>query len=891
MKRIARWWLVVLVTNLALLMISDRPVLGQGGGGRRRPMAPEAARPAAEAPAVPAAVEPLRTAVDHPFDIRNIRLEMRVDLQHKSVDCKAALDIRSLRPIKSIELDAVDFEIAKVALTNGTKDIGSPRTNYDRKRLIVYLDPPWSSGQSGTLHIDYRLREPKDGLHFFGPSKTEPSAPLSVWSQGEPTSNRYWIPCVDQPDQRQTTELVVTVPAGFEALSNGKLIERKENGDKTLTFDWRQDKPHPSYLVTLVVGQFAVVREDWDSMPVTYYVPKDRKSEVATTFGRTREMLAYFSERFGIHYPWDKYAQVVAFQFGGGMENTSATTMGDILQDERALLDGDSDGIIAHELAHQWWGDMVTCRDWSHLWLNEGFASYAEALWDEHRKGPDAYAYNMFRKADGAMSGGKTRPVVDRHYASPGTMFDGRSYPKGAWLLHMLRQQLGEEAFWKGIQDYGTAHRFQSAETSDLRRSLEHASGRNLERFFYDWSERPGHPVLEVTTEYLPAQQQARVALKQTQGGEAFHFPLRLVLQCAGSSKPIVIDNDITEKEFTVLVPVPGTLTHIEFDPQQAALAELKETKSRDLWQSQLLEGSTVPSRIRAARHFAESKAEDDRQLLARALESERFYGVQSEIAEALAKSGGTISRDALLKGVKHAEARVRRACLDSLAKFNADPAINTAVKELLSHGDPSYAVEGAALAVYGKQAQKDGVAVISAWLTKPSHNDVLRGAALNALAQIADLSVLDTLLTWSKPDKPRNARGAAMRGLVQLLQKTKPSDSQREQIWKVLNKALEESTSRSAFMVMRPLADLGAQAAPALPILDKMSKDEANERMREFAKRTADQIRAKMKETPAANPASEVAQLRKEVEELKRELGSLRQQLKTADKAGGQGR
>jgi aminopeptidase N len=199
--------------------------------------------------------------------------------------------------------------------------------------------------------------------------------PLTVWSQGEPITNRHWIPARSS-DEKQTSEMFVTVADGFTS-SQRRLVAKKPNADKSVTFHWKQEQPHVSYLITLVVGQFDIVEEKWKDLPVLYYVPKGRKEEIARTFGRTREMLDLFSRKFGIDYPWEKYAQVVVEQFtAGGMENTSATTLHDrVLHDERSMLDHSPDGLIAHELAHQWWGDLVTCRDWSHLWLNEGFAS------------------------------------------------------------------------------------------------------------------------------------------------------------------------------------------------------------------------------------------------------------------------------------------------------------------------------------------------------------------------------------------------------------------------------------------------------------------------------------------------------------------------------------
>src|SRR5262249_36910245 len=311
MLRRPRSFLLALVSSIALWSL--QPALGQ---------APAAAK--AETPAV---VEPLRTAGDRPFDVQHLRLDLRVDLPKKTVEGIATLRIKSLRGIKHVSLDAVGFEVKKVALTTPERDAAPARFTHDGKKLVVDLDPSWSAGQAGTLRIEYRVVDPKDGLHFFAPGKDDKETPLTVWSQGEPISNRHWFPCVDQPDQRQTTEMAVTVAEGFEVISNGKLLEKKENpNDKTVTFHWLQSLPHPAYLVTLVVGQFDVVREEWDKIPVLYYVPKGEKDKVARTFGRTREMLDLFSKRFGVHYPWEKYAQVVAHQFGGGMENTSATT-------------------------------------------------------------------------------------------------------------------------------------------------------------------------------------------------------------------------------------------------------------------------------------------------------------------------------------------------------------------------------------------------------------------------------------------------------------------------------------------------------------------------------------------------------------------------------------
>jgi aminopeptidase N len=833
-------------------------------------------------------VEPFRAAGERPLDIKHMRLDLHVDLPKKTVDAHSTLQVHSLRPLGSITLDAVDFEVKRVRIVNGDQEATPAHFSHDGHKLVIDLEPAWPADKDATLKIDYRVREPKDGLYFFAPSPAEPDVPLSVWSQGEPIANRYWFPCYDHPNQRMTTELIVTTADGFEVLSNGKLLERKTNPDKTVTFHWLQDKPHVAYLVTLVVGQFEVVEEKWRDKPVLYYVPKNRKDEVGYTFGRTREMLDFFSRRFGIDYPWEKYAQVVVEQFtAGGMENTSATTMNSfILQDERSLLDGSADNIVAHELAHQWWGDLVTCRDWSHLWLNEGFASYAEALWDEHHLGADEYAYNMLQKGRGAIAGGKDRPVVDRRYSFPLTMFDARSYPKGAFVLHMLRQRLGDDVFWKCIRHYGNEHRLQSVDTTDFRKTLERETGRSLERFFYDWTERPGNPVIEVNTEWLPDTKLARVVVKQTQPGEPFVFPLALAFAGKAGSQPVTVEQEISEREQLFFIPLPERPTLLTVDPQQAVLAEIKENKGREMWVAQLEQSTSVVARVRAAQHFGQTRQPDDRELLVKALTTEKFWGVQHEIAAALGDSGGDISRDGLLQGLKDANAKVRRACVEQLGKFIRDAKAAVALKEVLQKGDASYGVESAALRAYAGLQQPDAVAVLLPWLAKPSHNETLRTAALGGLGETRDLSALDALLTWTKKGKPRECRSAALASLGKLAQTANPSDEQRQQIVTATAACLDNEGPRLKRTAVAVLRDLGRSAAPTLATLEAISRHDPSDNLRDLAKKAVDQIRANQP-VPL-----ELTRLREELDRLKQAQEKVQERVEKVEKVekkGGQ--
>jgi aminopeptidase N len=851
----------LLLAPLVLLLVLDPAVRGQ------------------------AAVEPLRTAGDRPIDVRHLRLDLTVDLPKKTVDAHATLQVRSLRPLSSFQLDAADFEVQRVALVGDGKP-GDVRFSHDGQKLTLELDPEWPGGREATLRIDYRIREPKTGLHFFGPTAAEPDVPLTVWSQGEPVGNRHWIPCLDQPNQRQTTELVVTVADGFEVLSNGKLVERRPNPDKTVTFHWLQDKPHAAYLVTLVVGQFDVVREEADGVPLAYYVPRGRKADVARTFGRTREMVAFFSKRFGIRYPWEKYAQVVVEQFlHGGMENTSATTLTDwALHDARASLDSSPDGLIAHELAHQWWGDLVTCRDWAHVWLNEGFATYSEVLWEEHARGGEEAAYLLYQKARSALDGGKERPIVDRRYPNAWSMFDARAYPKGAWVLHMLRQQLGDEVFWKCLQRYGTEHRLRSAETSDFRKTLEKETGRDLERFFYDWTERPGHPVLEVSSEYLPDARQMRVHVKQTQAGEPFHFPFRMTFQYCIRVPPTRLEQTVTEKEQVFYVPIGSRPDVVLVDPEQTLLAEIQENKARGWWEYQLTVADPA-GRARAARHFGQSKAPADREQLAKALAEEKFWGVQAEIAAALGESGGDVCRDALLKGLRHEHPKVRRACAEQLGRFHHDAAAAAALKALLQQGDASYFVEAEALKAYARLEQADAVAVLLPWLARPSHADVLRRSALEGLGRSQDASALDTLLAWTKRGKPRDARAEALQALGRLAQTANPTDEQRQRIVTAATDCLAGESSRVRLAAVTALRDLGRSATPAVAALEALSRHDPDDRVRELARKAIEQVRSN---TPAP---VEVKRLREELERLRKSQEALQERVQQYEKRDGRGR
>src|SRR6266496_2730699 len=384
-----------------------------------------------------------RFAPDPVVDIQHIALALDVDPLKRSVGGTATLRAMVIAPnTKVVELDAVELMIDKV--TAGGE---AAAFRYDGKRLRVELPTELASGAALTLAVHYN-GAPRRGLYFVGPDDGYPHKPVQVWTQGQDEDSRYWFPCFDAPIEKATSEVKVTVPANMFALSNGVLVTDKTSGGKR-TLHWRLDVPHSCYLITLAVGDFGTVETKWRDTPVIYYVERGLEEAAERTLARTPQMLELFSEKFGVPYPYPRYSQVFVADFiFGGMENTSATTLTDtVLLDERAAIDYDIDSLVSHELAHQWFGDLVTCRDWGEGWLNEGFATYAEYLWREHHEGRDAADLELEEWGDlyfGEDGGRYRRTIATKLYDEPIDIFDHHLYDKGGRVLHMLRNVLGD---------------------------------------------------------------------------------------------------------------------------------------------------------------------------------------------------------------------------------------------------------------------------------------------------------------------------------------------------------------------------------------------------------------------------------------------------------------
>ncbi len=751
---------------------------------------------------------------DRPFAVEHIALDLRLLFAERSVEGTATLRLRRVDPdARAVELDAVGFTLRAVTLDGKVV----PHV-YDGRVLRAEI-PEKAAG--GDLAIRYRAT-PRRGLYFLEPDDLVPARPRQAWTQLQEEDARHVFPCHDKPHVKMTTEARVRVPKGFYVLSNGDLSRREDAGDEEI-FHWEMSDPHPSYLVTIVAGEFAELRDevrvdDGRKVPLTYLVPKGREADGERTFGRTPDMIAHFSELTGVPYPWSKYAQVVVSDFiFGGMENTTATTLYEhVLVDERGALDITSDDLVAHELAHQWFGDYVTCRDWSEAWLNEGFATYFEHVWREKALGRDEYEWGI--KSDlhaylGEARGRYRRPIVCQDYDAPLDLFDRHLYEKGGLVLHVLRTELGDALFWSGVQTYLRRHGRGIVETRDLVRALEEVSGRSLGRRVEELVHRAGHPELEIEISWGDGVLTCHAKQTQhAQDGVPSIFEVPLVLEIAEGESAGGVRRErfvLRARSDTFAIPCVRRPRFVVVDPSMSILGQVSVKSPPDMSRKQLAEASTARGRWLAAEALA--RADDPvsiAALVARLREEDEFWGVRAECAGALAHAKSREGEAALVQAASVAHPKVRRAVVDALGRFRTTRAFEALRAKALR--DPSYLVEAEAARAIGKTRQNGAFDVLVDVMDRPSWGDVIGSAALDGLAELRDDRGLPHLFARTRYGHPSRVRRAAALAIPKLATDRRAREH--------LEEMLDDAEPYLRIDVVRALADLGdARARSAL--------------------------------------------------------------------------
>jgi len=458
------------------------------------------------------------------FDVQHYIIRVSFNREKKIVYGDVTVRLKPLaNGFKTFNLDAGNedrFKIESVQLEGSNTSLVS---NLSNEKLQITLDKDYSTADTIGVRIVYQA-QPKSGLYFVKQSKTRGyDAPAQIWTQGEPEDNHQWFPCYDYPDDKATTEQYITTPANELAIGNGALQNTTTNIDGTKTFHWKMDVPHVSYLTSMVVGDFVKLQETYKETPLEYYVYAGSEDLTKRVFAQTPRMMEFFETKFKYAYPFKRYAQTIVNEYSlfAGMENITATTLSDnIILEENADQSYDAEELISHELAHSWFGNLVTCKDWSHLWLNEGFATFMEAAYREHTEGREAYLKKLKSDAMAYFSSeiyGNRHPLANKYYGNPMTIFNSTNYQKGGFVIHMLRQTVGEETFWKALNVYLNEYKFKSAETADLQRVFEKVSGKNLNWFFDQWVYKAGFPMLKVAYKYDQKTKRLHLTVDQTQ--------------------------------------------------------------------------------------------------------------------------------------------------------------------------------------------------------------------------------------------------------------------------------------------------------------------------------------------------------------------------------------
>ena len=802
----------------------------------------------------------LNYAPDTPADFLHSRLDLSIaDMNTPRMEGLATHTLTPVgKPLTTLNLDANLLQINAVTVN------GSPAPfEHDGQDLAITFNPPIELGAEATLAVDYTAIDPPFGLTWTPESDQWPGRPAQIHTQGQPETNSYWFPCHDFPNDRMTTELVITVPDGFLASSNGKLVERKtilaDDRTRATRFHWLQEPNHPNYLVTLIVGKFDVVDLGNDELSMPVYVPPGRGGDVLRTYGNTAPMVELYSRIFDEPYPWARYAQLVVWNFGaGGMENTAATTMYDTaIFSEDGAYDHDLDGLIAHELAHQWFGDLLTCRTWEHIWLNEGFATYSESLWFEERDGRVGYDTDTLRNFDNVIRRDTgTYPdapgMVSKRYTHPWEVFRRGSnpYPKGSSILHMLRREIGDELFFKTLADYIDENRLGNVETDQFRKVAERVSGESLERFFRQWTERPGIPRVIIETDWNGSE--LTITAMQDQPIDRLNpaFDIEIPFTISDTSGRLSMPTlrfDSREASMTMSMDSPPAWMAV--DPDLHILAEWTVNAPDDWHRTLAQAGPTLGARVQGVRGLrATESTEHVQTLVTLARDPNAPSFLREQAARAAVELSSAEAVPDLLAGAADDPA-VRRVTLDEFNSWvvdgpdednaNSDPAVKDVDESIVAaiaataRTDRSARTRQQALIALGRLNAPDALNVLMSATATDSQNDRVRQGALEGLGLLDDPQALDTVLRHARPGTINRTRPVAISAAVNL------ASHDHDAVFKALRDIVatdrERRSKNAAAQALVSLED--ARGVAALQSASKSARDPlTSQRMADLA-------------------------------------------------------
>lgn len=808
-------------------------------------------------------------ARDRLIDVRHLALDVTPDFKARTVAGTAVITFSPIGlPLTKVEFDAVDLTVESVALEGATL---AEYQNTGEKLILNFTEPLAPDAEAKAV-ITYRC-QPENGLYFRTPEMGYPEGDTQLWTQGEAELHRHWFPCYDYPNERFTSEILCHVPEGMEVVSNGRLIAREKGANGLVGWHWRQEEPHVNYLVALAAGYFHKLEATVGDLPLALLVPPSEKDQAALAFRDTREIIEFFQNEIGVPFPWNKYYQVYCHDFlAGGMENTSCSFMAvsALFPEEVGELDT-VHRLDAHETAHQWFGDLLTCRDWSHLWLNEGFASYYTVLYEGHKNGRDDMLYSLWKEAARVLNSNDTRPIVWKDYGQPMEQFDARAYPKGAWVLHMLRSQLGAPLFQKAVRVYLDRHRNGIVTTDDLQDVMEEVSGRSLDQFFDQWTHHGGVPVLSADYSWDADTKMARVVVRQTQKVDErvplFRFPLPVrflvpVGEGATETKDFTVTVGKAEEAFYFHLPAKPEL--VRLDPDYTVLAKWNFTPPADMLRRQL-KGDFI-GRLLAIEILGNRKDDASVAQLADLAANDPHKMARVEATLALRKAGSEAARKALIGLLADPQEVVRRAAADSLASIYHPEVADALAK--LAETEKNPVILSSVVRSFASWPERD----VLPFLKVSSYHNMVAAAAVATLRvqdrQDAAPAVLNFLRRADKSMEMRDY-GQALEALAFLSRERKT-----EATVKFLTDAVADTREPIRIAAARALGQLGDPRA--LPVLRGLASG-AKGTLARVAEESATRIQAKQDGSEQNRAAwKQVEELLKKTGELERKLQEL---------------
>lgn len=653
-------------------------------------------------------------------DLVNTKLDVRFDYAKHYLYGKEWVTLKPhFYPTDSLTLDAKGMDISNISVVKNGKNIPLKYV-YDSLKLKISLDKKYTSAENYTLYLSYTAKPDElkvkgsaaisdaKGLYFINSDGADKTKPIQIWTQGETESSSAWFPTIDKPDQKTLEEISMTVPSKYVTLSNGKLISQKPAGTGLRTDTWKMDKPNAPYLFMMAVGDFKIYKDKWKDKEVSYYLEPAFAPFAKQIFGYTPELIGFYSQKLGVDFPWNKYSQIVVRDYvSGAMENTTATLHGEYVQKTpREMLDDNysqGESTIAHELFHQWFGDYVTCESWSNLTVNESFADFSETLWAEHRYGKDEGGAHIYENQAAYLTSkdARTKNLVRFHYADKEDMFDVVTYQKGGCILNMLRNYLGEDAFFAGLNYYLRQNALGNGEGQQLRLAMEKVSGQDLNWFFNQWYYGAGNPDLKIDYKWDEAGKTQSVYLTQTQDGQTFTLPMAVDLYVNGKKERHQIW--MRDKADTLTFKLSSKPNLVNVDGDKVLLAQKTDSKTSEEYVFQYFNALLYLDRFEAMNALMGKQGDPGARKVMLAALKDKYYGL----------------RMLAIRNINLGSDEVKQAALPELTN--------------IAQQDQNNTVKAAAIIALGKLKNLADLVLFKNALNSQSY--AVQGAALNALA------------------------------------------------------------------------------------------------------------------------------------------------------------